>query len=374
MQGFQPPSSTVRALVLVPDERAVGGRMLRKWAWVGIVLFVVADAVLIMVALKHTREGADTAPPFTPAVAATSTPLTSAPPAGMTSMSTPPPATTPPPTSIGPAVTSPSDSTTATLTTATDTAASSTTASTAGPPDSAATVLLDMASDGSAIRATRGSCSAGGSTAADLPVVQVSDDAGETWTSVDSSATAVERVAAGRSGKSWFVATDDDCTLVEHDSAGDGKDWTTSSPEGAWALPVDPTATSILAPSGDVEIGCTPVSLAAIDSKNAVVACSDGTLRTSTDSGKAWSDGTSVPGVVGISFVGANSGYALAVSEGCAAQVWQTTNGAASFSKLACLDGTAPQAITAAGSTILVQVDGAMQRSDDEGDTWSQIP
>jgi photosystem II stability/assembly factor-like uncharacterized protein len=239
-------------------------------------------------------------------------------------------------------------------------------------PDLAASVLLDMASDGSAIRGIRGSCAADEASAA-RAAVQVSGDAGETWTAVDSPATAVERVAASRGGKSWFVATDPDCARVEHDSARDGEDWSTSSPDGARAQPLEATATSILAPNGDVEIGCTPVSLAAIDSKNAVVACRGGALRITADAGKSWTDGESLPGVVGISFVGTNSGFVLAASDGCDAQVWRTTDGATSFTKLACLDGTAPQAITAAGSTILAQVDGAMQRSDDEGDSWTQL-
>lgn len=347
-------------------EGAVDDRMWRRWAWVGIVLFVVADAVLIAMALRHTRDGAEHAPPFTPAAIAPAThSATSAP----TSMTPQPPA----PTSTSMSSAHRTAATTATPTT--------TERSTSTSPDAAAahatgtTVLLDMASDGSAIRATRGACPAEGAAgdANAAPTVQVSDDAGETWTVVESQATAVERVAAGRAGKSWFVAADDACTLVEHDSAGDGKGWSTSSPEGAWALPVDATAHSILAPGGDVEIGCAPVSLAAIDSKNAVVACTDGALRVTTDSGKSWSDGAKVPGVVGISFVGPNSGFALAVSEGCPAQVWQTTDGGGSFSELACLDGAAPQAITAAGSTILAQVDGAMQRSDDEGDTWTKL-
>lgn len=347
-------------LVLAPDEGADDGRMLRKWAWVGIVLFVVADAVLIMVALKHTRQGADNAAPaFTPvATAASST----APPTPFT-MSGPAATSSPAaPTSAGPTSTSPTTS--------------PATSSTVLPPDAVppeATVLLDMASDGSAIRATRGSCPADGADA-EPPAVQVSGDAGETWSTVESSSSAVLRVAAGRSGRSWFVATDDDCALVEHDSAGDGEDWTTSSPDGAWALPVDATATSILAPIGDVEVGCAPVSLAAIDSKNAVVACTDGALRISTDSGKTWTDGAAVPGVVGVTFVGPNSGYALAVTSQCPAQVWQTGDGGASFAELACLDGAAPQAITAAGPTILAQVGGSLQRSDDEGDTWMQLP
>jgi hypothetical protein len=335
---------------------------------VGIVVFVVADAVLITLALQHTREGADNAAgAFTPAAAPASTSMT--PPVSMT----PPPATA---STVSPAMTTSTEPAATTKPTSSPT--SSTATANASPPgadrtDPAAAVLLDMASDGSVIRASRGSCTAGGS-AADRAVVEVSSDAGETWSPVESSSTAVERVAAGRSGKSWFVATDDHCALVEHDSAGGGESWTTSSPDGAWALPVDAAATSILAPIGDVEIGCTPVSLAPIGSKGAVVACADGALRISTDSGKTWTDGARVPGVVGISFVGPNSGYALAASAGCAAQVWQTTDGATSFSKLACLDGKTPQAITAAGSTILVQVNGAVQRSDDEGETWIQHP
>jgi hypothetical protein len=353
---------------------------------VGIVLFVVADAVLIAMALRHTRDGAENAPPFTPAAIAPTTHSASSTPTSMT-----PQPTAPTPSSVSSARrTAAATATPTTTERSTTTSPEASDASDAAPtiPNLASTVLLDMASDGSAIRATRGSCPAEGAAedaaegqakdpasdaSATPPTVQVSDDAGETWTVVDTQVTAVQRVAAGRAGKSWFVAANDDCTLVEHDSAGDGKGWSTSSPEGAWALPVDATAHSILAPGGDVEIGCAPVSLAAIDSKNAVVACTDGAMRVTTDSGKLWSDGAKVHGVVGISFVGPNSGFALAVSEGCPAQVWHTADGGGSFEKLACLDGTAPQAITAAGPTILAQVDGAMQRSDDEGDTWTQL-
>lgn len=335
--------------------------MWRRWAWVGIALFVVADVVLIALALDHTRADPD---PAGQASIVTSSPgdvspsMTSS--SSTASSSAHPTATSP--TEPAPDATGPAGA-------GGTSTAPATTAS--GPPadaDPSVSVLLDMANDGTAIRAVRGGCTPDASTPT---TVEMSDDSGATWKSAAVRTSAVERVAAGRDGKSWFVATDESCDLVEHDASAGGEGWTTSSPDGAWSLTVDASAAKIMAPTGVVDIDCVPRSLASIDSHGAVVACTDGSIEATTDGGSSWTDGQAIPGVVSISFVGEKTGYALAADGGCAARVLTTTDGAKSWSKLACLAGSRAQAITAAGDTVLAQVDGTIQRSDDKGDTWS---
>lgn len=372
--------------------------MWRKWAWLGVALFVALDVVLVAWAVDHTRSAPPAYSPSTSAgdlaagvsggsgpgeTAVIDSHSAGADPTSRQQASAP-----------QASATDSSDSKTATSHTPASHAAVSKTAASHTPapntpplsgPDAVAqrlanTVLMDMANDGSVIRAVRGSCGPASETAeadddSPLPApVAVSHDFGETWEEVPPEVTelahAVVRVAARGSSRSWFVTADEGCELIEHDAAAGAADWSTSSPEGAWALPTDALAMQLVAPGGVVDIDCTPRYIAAIDAKHAVVACTDGQLLATADSGVSWDGVAGVPGVVAISFVGTNTGYALAATDECAAQVLTTSDGAGAWEEAACLDGDEAQAITAAGTTVLALVDGDVQRSDDKGATW----
>ena len=344
--------------------------MLRKPLWVAVALFVVADLVLVVLAVRHTRPDQGVSAPVTVTVT-TSPPVTdgdgaSAPGAsggassdasgaagGTQSAGGGSSGGSAPDTAMSP-VTIPVDGGGHTVT------------AQAVPADRR--VMLDMSSDGYVIRATRGDCSRG------IPgTVEISRDLGRRWSTVDSGAAAVLRVGARRGGALWYVDAAQGCRPAEEDSTDGGATWTSGSTDGTWFLDADSGSTSVHAPTGMSDIGCVPVALAGIDLNHAVAACTTGDVRTTDDSGKTWHPASQLPGVVAISFLNAAHGYALAATSSCAAAVFGTTSAGAMWHRLTCLAGDQPRGIAAAGDHVLAQVGNTLAGSEDGGVTWTRV-
>lgn len=376
---------------------------MRKAGWIAVVAFVVIDAVLIAIALRHTRapeaaadsdivvvtvtqSGPSEPDPVFGATgrsgaaggsgAADGSPAAGIDPSGAsggatptTSRSSPTPSTTagnPATTgaSTTPASTSPATPTSPTTGTSSPTTSASSSSHQGAVPPAAERILLDMSSDGSVIRALRGECPA------DSPArVEVSDDGGSSWHTVETDSTAILRVGAQRDGL-WYVGTDSGCDPIEQDTDDGGATWTTGGTSGAWYLDADPDATTLQGPNAQSDVGCVPVALSGVSLHDAAVACADGTVRVTDDAGASWSTASTVPGVAGISFVSADSGVALAPRGACGAAVLRTSDGGSSWSQVRCLDGYQPLAIAAAGDAIRAQVGTVLYGSDDDGESW----
>jgi hypothetical protein len=365
--------------------------MLRKLGWLAVALFVVADVVLIALALRHTRpeQGSSAATTVTITTRVSDTRSGGAGVGGMahalgTGSSTPlAPATgsQSPAGSQSSAVGSMATTTTAASEASTDTPVTTPSTGTnpttptsgtgvAHPPVGPAMRLtLDMSSDGQVIRAIRGACPSQTPT-----TIQVSGDGGSTWSTVDTDSPVVLRIGAMRGGHLWYIGTTAGCQAQEQDTADGGTTWTTDSTDGSWYLDVDPASHTLQAPHHSSDAGCPPVALAGIDAEHAALACTDGDVRTTTDGGTTWTTRSTLPGVVAISFTSADTGYALAATASCAAQVLVTADGAATWTPRACLAGQQARGIAAAGSQVLAQVDGTLHASDDGGVTWKTVP
>lgn len=226
-------------------------------------------------------------------------------------------------------------------------------------------MLLDMSSDGSAIRAVVGDCK-GPKPAA----VEVSTDAGRSWKAVGGEVRQVLRVAARKGGDIWFVGAGADCVPAMHEGADLAASRAIGGKDGTWYLSPGAAGTAVKAPGGPVEAGCTVVSLAAIDARMAYLLCADGTIRVTEDAGAGWRNKSTLAGAVSISFTDAQHGFALAPQQACASAVLATGDGGANWIKRACLRGTRPQAIAAAGEAMLAIVDDAAQRSENAGVSW----
>ncbi len=354
----------------------VTARMQRRLAMIGVAAFALVDAVLVGFAVQHAGTG-----PGGSTVVVTRT-VGSAP----TTLATSPPSPSAGSSSSGartdrqqsttrsdPASRSSSSSVASTppvgpaWSTANSTLSSPrTTTANAQPAESR--MLLDMSSDGSAIRATVGDC-----TGSKSSTVEVSGDAGASWKPVGGQVRQVLRVTARRGGDIWFVATGSDCEPAMHEAKNFAAAAPTGGNDGTWYLSpggAGAAGNAVKAPGGPVDTGCAPLNLSPIDAKVAYLLCANGAVRATQDGGAGWQSRSTLIGAVSISFLDADNGVALASQRDCPAGVLATSDRGATWTKRACLPGRAPHAIATVGTRLLALVDGAAQRSDDAGASW----
>lgn len=226
--------------------------------------------------------------------------------------------------------------------------------------------LLALSDGGTVVRAAPGACPATAPA-----TIQASTDGGRSWVTARTDAAQVLALGSAGGGGLWAVGADSACRPIELTSTDDGRSWQRSPAGAHWSLSPDREATQVVGPGFVTDVGCVPRSLAAVGAAHAMVACADGRIRSTGDSGARWVAAPHVGGAVAAAMVDRAVGYALAAAPGCPVQVLVTRDGGASWTPAACVPGTGPQAISAAGSRIVVQAGRALWLSADAGRTWS---
>lgn len=237
--------------------------MNKRAATIGLGAFLLADIVLVALALRP--------PPVNTDVSAT--PLGTSRPASTAAAGSP----TSTATATKPATTTP-------------------TAPAAGPvPVQRMIVGLDAQN---AWRATMGTCDAGGS------VVQVTVDGGETWSKGTSPAEAVARIAPQLNGVGLVYAAGPDCELQEWTTRDNGDTWTgPDAPSGAWTRQIA-QVTQVVTPNDPAATPCGTVAvldLSRTTPEQAEALCANGKVLVTNDGGSSWDDSGSAPGAVALS-------------------------------------------------------------------------
>ncbi len=296
----------------------------RRWAVVGLILFLIVDALLVAWALTADRGSAGT-----PRAAAT-----------------PSASPTPVPT-------------------------------TAPEPATAPARLLSVLDEDTAWRSAVGSCPG------TPPTLELTTDGGRTWRSSDlagiADVAAVATVQATSEDVASVVAFDaDGCAPVLALSYVAGNDWVTYPDRvaGNWFL--DPAAPQVLhTPTGEAPAPCEAVvSLAGRSAADAAVLCADHTVYRTADGGGTWSAPAGVPGSTAIA-AGAGE-YLLAVGgeEGCAgvAVTRLPDDAPAPATAATCASETAPQAgqvaLATGGDSAWLWAGDDIVTSEDGGTTW----
>lgn len=305
----------------------------RRLVIAALTAFLVADVVLVSIAL---RRGGPSASTSMPSRVQTSASVASSPTDGSTS----------------------------------NTSTASASALTSSSPPSAGTSMeargfLAVSADGAVIRASSGGCES-----VKPPVAQLSTDRGASFTSIDQGVTQILRVVATSTSDIWFIGTDNACTPTLHRTRDGGATWQTEAPTGAWYLDVSADSAEVQAPTRRSKPGCAPIGITVLDDATAFVGCPDGQIRGTTDGGATWTPLAPVPGLVSLAFSDPSKGFALATISDCAVALFTSVDGGKSWSGTSCLSGTRPQAVDVVGQNILAQVDGALQRSTDGGASW----
>jgi hypothetical protein len=298
----------------------------RRWAVVGLVLFVLIDAVLVAWALSVDRRDAS----------------------GAQAPARPSASSTPEPTPEAPA-----------------------------EPAAAPGRLLSALDEDTAWRATVGACPG------TPPTLELTTDGGRNWRPSDlaglADVAAVAAVEITSADVASVVAFDTgDCAPVLALSYVAGEDWV-SYPDrvaGHWFL--DPASPSMLhTPAGELPAPCTTaVSLAARDGGDAAVLCADHSVHRTTDAGETWSEPVGVPGAVALA--GNEDGYLLAAtgSAGCGGVAVTSLPDEADAAAVAaaCATSSPPEpgqvALGAGGGSTWLWAGDDLLTSGDDGRTW----
>lgn len=239
--------------------------MNKRLATVGLGAFLLADIVLVALALRPPPVNTLTSGPTATAVSVASS--TSEPTDEPTDESTPEPTSAPP-----------------------------TTAAPSGPvPVQRMVVGLDARR---AWRASAGTCGGGES------LLQVTSDGGRTWDDATSPSKAIARIQPLAGGTGFLYAAGADCALQEWTTKDDGKTW--AGPKrivGGWTRQIaEPTqlttpAKDAVQPCGDVPV----IDLSRTSAEQAEALCAEGNVVVTNDGGATWSDSGAAPGAVALS-------------------------------------------------------------------------
>jgi photosystem II stability/assembly factor-like uncharacterized protein len=238
--------------------------MNKRLATVGLGAFLLADIVLVALALRPPPVNTLTAGPTGTAVSVVSpTPEPT---------DEPTDESTPEPTSAPPTTTAPS-----------------------GPvPVQRMVVGLDARR---AWRASAGTCDGGKS------LLQVTTDGGRTWDDATSPSKAIARIQPLAGGSGFVYAAGADCALQEWTTKDDGKTW--AGPKrivGGWTRQIaEPTqlttpAKDAMQPCGDAPV----IDLSRTSAEQAEALCADGNVVVTNDGGASWDDSGSAPGAVAL--------------------------------------------------------------------------
>lgn len=179
------------------------------------------------------------------------------------------------------------------------------------PPTSSTTAIADAATtaatplqivlvavdDKQAWRVHTGSCSAGGATMA------TTTDGGRTWADTTVPLRTIVRVRPTGHRVAFVIGADSPCTAALRNTIDGGATWASTIDVGdAWFR--DPKSPNVVAGPGRSTsrpcAGQAVVDLAALSPRSARVLCADGLVRSTTNTGSAWTDSGKAIGAVAL--------------------------------------------------------------------------
>ncbi len=188
-------------------------------------------------------------------------------------------------------------------------------------------------------RTSSGSCDGGGGS------VSVTSDGGKTWSRSAVPAQVVIRVRPKSANGATVIATDRDCRPGVTLTADGGSTWSVpTSADGTWFRDAkDPLVVHSPAPRSERPCGDAAVlDIAPLTVSTAHVLCGDGNVRVRDDTGASWKAVGVVPQALALDSrveKAADTAYVVRVGEGCAGlQVVRVEPTSASAQPLGCVD------------------------------------
>lgn len=184
-------------------------------------------------------------------------------------------------------------------TTTTSEAAPTTTATTTEATDLVPVQRMIVGVDAdNAWRATMGTCDAGGS------VVQVTVDGGKTWTKGTTPSKAVARIQPLEDGVGFVYAAGPDCALEEWTTRDNSATWVgPRAIVGGWTRQIA-QASQVVTPNDPAATPCGKVAvldLSRTSAEQAEALCANGKVLVTNNGGTSWADSGSAPGALALS-------------------------------------------------------------------------
>ncbi|MGJ9421477.1 hypothetical protein [Aeromicrobium sp. CF3.5] len=257
--------------------------------------------------------------------------------------------------------------------------ASTPTASDTPDPEAAGPAALEQIDDGLLARISRGRC-----TGQSAPLLEVSADQGATFNEValplldDTENLAIRSVLQVRASSATdltLVGSNQQCEERQFSTDDGGASWTESDslspPSTARGWYVDASGTGVVSPTGGSDLGCDVVALGAVSDRNAKVACADGTIRGTDSNGDEWVLLGTLDGVSAMTFTALSDGYAIAPSDDCEAAAFVTASTGLEWESVGCVaDQGSVQGLVGTEGRLSALIDGDVLVSTDQGQTW----
>ena len=200
--------------------------------------------------------------------------------------------------------------------------------------------------------------------------ISVSTDSGATFDDVTLPARirAVFTLTAKDAKTLDLVAAGRKCEPLRFASTDGGSTWEAAEGADVWFLDQQRNLT---APVGKVDPGCTEIQiLSAVDAGSARVLCASGTVLTSNDGGKTWTNVGSLGGVKAAAYLSKRQGYALAPDGGCPTGTYSTVDAGRNWTSTGCLDAAPARALAANQDLLAAIVGDSIYISEDAGRNW----
>ena len=235
------------------------------------------------------------------------------------------------------------------------------------PPKTGGAPGVAIAADGSIISWVSGSC-----TEEDLPELKISTNGGGDFGTIElPEVNAVLAVRAESAQNLSVVTADSECAVSTQTSTNAGKDWESSEGDNLWRLAGRGVGV-VISPSGEVDAGCTALSVSPISTQNARVLCDSGEIRGTDDTGGSWiSMGTYADATAGV-FPSIGEAFVIAKDADCEARVFRSGDGGGSWSPLGCAGDQSAKALASNGDTLAALIGDDLAVSNDAGATWQK--
>lgn len=225
---------------------------------------------------------------------------------------------------------------------------------------------VSIANDDTVMRALRGSCDGG-----DPGELVISADGGANPKPVNTGLRELLAVQATSRTELRVVGANAACTVTSLLSTDGGGTWQADLAGELW-YPGLTNDRRVVTPDGANSVGCTATSLSQVGDTFGRATCSNGTIRGTGDGGEEWVTLGRLDNLRVATFSTFNTGYALAVFQGCAAQEMTTRDGGRTWAKGGCISGDRAQAVDANDTGLVAVVDEEFYVSGNGGKEWSQ--
>ena len=225
-----------------------------------------------------------------------------------------------------------------------------------------------VAADGTIIRWISGSCEKD-----QVPELKASTNGGDSFETIDlPNANAVLAVRADSGEEFTVVAANKDCVVSTNRTSNGGKDWQTADGDSLWRL-AGRGEGIVISPNGEVDAGCTALSVSPISEQNARVLCDNGEIKGTDDTGESWIVMGTYAGASAGVFPSIGEAFVVAKDTDCEARVFRSGDGGGNWNPLGCAGDESAEAFASDGDNLVAIVGNDLAVSTDGGNTWSTV-